>query len=88
MTLETYLTTVVILHTVPDLTNAIIDQLQDDTSSLKHCSMVAKRWRERSLKWLFEAIVLRIASDPWWYVQWLGEPTQGMTRHRSWVVLV
>ena len=88
MTLVSCLVAVAVLDAVPNLTNAIIDQLQDDTPSLKHCSMVAKRWRERSLKWLFEAIVLRIASDPWWYVQWLGEPTQGMTRHRSWVTSV
>jgi len=69
----------IVLRMAPNLTNAIVDQLQDDTSSLKHCSMVAKRWRERSLKWLFEAIVLRSAADPWWYIQWVSEPTQGMT---------
>lgn len=40
--------------------------------------MVARRWRERSLKWLFEAIVLRITANPCSYIQWLEEPTPGM----------
>lgn len=67
----------VALHVAPDLTNAIVDQLQDDTPSLRHCSMVARRWRDRSSKWLFEAMVLCITADPWSYVQWLEEPTPG-----------
>jgi len=78
----------VVLRIAPNLINAIVDQLRDDTPSLRHCSMVAKRWRDRSLKWLFRAIVLHITADPWSYIQWLGEPTPGMFRGKLRVVFV
>lgn len=73
----------VVLRVAPNLINAIVDQLRDDPPSLRHCSVVAKRWRERSLKWLFEAIVLQITADPWSYIQWLEEPVPGTIQHNQ-----
>lgn len=71
----------VVIRIAPNLTNEIIDQLQDDPSSLKHCSMVAKSWRDRALKWLFENVVVKITTtDPWSYLRWLGESIPGMIR--------
>ena len=68
----------VTIRIAPHLTNEIIDQLQDDTLSLRNCSMVAKSWRDRALKWLFEAVVVQVtARDPWSYLRWLGNPTPG-----------
>jgi len=68
----------IVIRIAPNLTDEIIDQLHDDTSSLRHCSMVSKSWRSRALKWLFEAVVVQItATNPWSYLQWIGEPTPG-----------
>jgi hypothetical protein len=75
---EPCLMAAVVLRVAPKIIDAIVDQLRDDPTSLRHCSVVAKGWRKRSLKWLFEAIVIQITADPWSFVQWLGEPTPGI----------
>jgi hypothetical protein len=82
MALKPRLMAAMVLRVAPNLINAIVDQLRDDIPSLKRCSKVAKLWRARSSKWLFEAIALRITADPWSYTQWLGEPTPGMIQDK------
>jgi len=74
----------IVIRFAPNLADEIIDQLQDDTPSLRHCSMVSKYWRGRALKWLFEAVVVQItATNPWPYLRWIGESTPGMVSDGS-----
>lgn len=63
-----------------NLTDNIIDQLKDDPSALRRCSLVAPRWRARAQRWLFEVIVIQLSTNPWLYPRWIGEPMPGMVR--------
>lgn len=78
MVLNSSLIATVAIRVAPNLTNEIIGQLRDDPFSLGQCSLVSKMWRERALKWLFAAIVVRItATDPCSYLRWFEEPMTG-----------
>ena len=83
MVLKSSLIATVAIRIAPNLANEIIDQLQDDSFSLRHCSLVSKTWRERALKWLFAAIVMQFtATNPWSYLHWFEEPTPGTSANR------
>ena len=78
MTPTTSLIAAVVIRVAPNLINEIIGQLRDDVPSLRQCSLVSKKWRGESLKWLFAVIAVEITvADPWSYLRWTGEPVPG-----------
>lgn len=72
------LTAAVVIRVAPNLIDNIIDQLKNDTSTLRECSLVSKVWRVKALRWLFEVIVVRFAANMWSYMQWTREPIAGV----------
>jgi hypothetical protein len=52
------------LHFPPELTDRIIDQLDDDKPALKICGLVCSQWYPRSRVHVFSQVYLRVGHEP------------------------